>query len=85
MVRNESYGVEADDHTHAVTVTDGVPTACTCKADEFGDGACKHRVAVALAKPVLEAANAVQTNKEEKTRHVALTLGGRLRLIRGPS
>lgn len=30
----------------------------------------------------LEAAKAVQTNKEEKTRHVTLTLGGRLRLLR---
>ncbi|MFC4407839.1 SWIM zinc finger family protein [Haloarchaeobius iranensis] len=39
-----------------VRVVDGVPTHCTCPADEHYDDACKHRVAVAIRGPVLNAA-----------------------------
>nr|WP_303647368.1 SWIM zinc finger family protein [Haloarchaeobius sp. FL176] len=39
-----------------VHVVDGVPTSCTCPADEHYDDACKHRVAVAIRGPVLNAA-----------------------------
>lgn len=56
VVKNMSYGDEADEHTHSVNVTDGVPTECSCKSDEFGSSACKHRVAVAINTAVLEAA-----------------------------
>ena len=57
-VRNGSYGDEADEHTYRVTVENGVPVSCTCKADEYGSGACKHRVAIAIREPVLAAASA---------------------------
>ncbi|WP_336346118.1 SWIM zinc finger family protein [Halalkalicoccus ordinarius] len=58
QIRNGSYSDEADEHTHRVTVENGVPTSCTCKADEYGSGACKHRVAIAIPEPVLAAASA---------------------------
>lgn len=54
-VRNESHA-DPDAHEYAVTVTDGVPTACTCPADAHGETACKHRVAVAIRPPVLRVA-----------------------------
>lgn len=58
-VTNASYGEEKDDHSYTVTVTDGVPTECTCPADEHREGACKHRVAVAIRGPIMEAAAGV--------------------------
>lgn len=58
VVANASYGNEKDDHTHSVNVERGVPVGCSCKSDEYQDGACKHRVAVAINTPVLEAATA---------------------------
>lgn len=58
VVTNGSYGAEAGEHTYAVNVKDGVPTDCVCSADQFQDGACKHRVAVAINAPVLSAASA---------------------------
>ena len=57
VVRNESYA-EPDEHTHSVNVEAGVPVGCSCNADEYQPGACKHRVAVAITAPVLEAASA---------------------------
>ncbi|WP_256301790.1 SWIM zinc finger family protein [Haloarchaeobius salinus] len=39
-----------------IRVVDGVPTSCTCPADEHYDDACKHRVAVAIRGAVLNAA-----------------------------
>lgn len=56
-VRNGSYGADAEEHTYRVNVEDGVPTACECPADTYGDGACKHRLAVAIRAPVLAAAS----------------------------
>ena len=41
-----------------MTVENGVPTSCECPADTYRSGACKHRVAVAIREPVLEAAGA---------------------------
>lgn len=68
VVANTSYGDdEAGEHVHTVNVTDGVPVGCTCKADEYQSGACKHRVAVAINTPVLEAASA----KKERTKLLA--------------
>lgn len=54
-VRNGSYANPAE-HQYHVTVQDGLPTQCECPADERFDGACKHRVAVAIRTPVLDAA-----------------------------
>ncbi|WP_267644004.1 SWIM zinc finger family protein [Haloarchaeobius amylolyticus] len=54
-VRNCSHATPSE-HEYLVTVDDGVPTACTCPADANYDGACKHRIAVAIRRPVLESA-----------------------------
>lgn len=54
-VRNNSHATP-EDHEYLVRVEEGVPTSCTCPADERFPGACKHRVAVAIRKPVLAAA-----------------------------
>lgn len=56
-VTNGSYGDGADDHSYTVTIEAGVPTSCTCPADEHRSGACKHRVAVAIREPVMDAAS----------------------------
>ncbi|QLG61083.1 SWIM zinc finger family protein [Halorarum salinum] len=55
LVRNGSY-TDPENHEYRVTVTDGLPTHCECPADRKYEGACKHRVAVAIRTPVLEAA-----------------------------
>ncbi|WP_257300563.1 SWIM zinc finger family protein [Haloarchaeobius sp. FL176] len=47
---------DPSEHRYLVRVGDGVPTHCTCPADEHYDDACKHRVAVAIRGPVLNAA-----------------------------
>jgi len=54
-VRNASHAKPAD-HEYVVTITNGLPSACECPADANYDGACKHRVAVAIRKPILDAA-----------------------------
>jgi len=41
-------------------VEGGIPSDCTCPADTYQEGACKHRVAVAIREPVLEAASRQQ-------------------------
>ena len=58
-VRNESYA-DPENHEYEVTVDDGVPTACTCPADTRFDNPCKHRVAVAIRRPILEFIEEVQ-------------------------
>jgi hypothetical protein len=55
LVRNASHANPAD-HEYRVTIRDGIPIACECPADEHYEGACKHRVSVALRTPVLQAA-----------------------------
>lgn len=55
-VENGSHE-NSDDHTYDVRIRGGVPVGCECPADEYHGGACKHRVAVALAEPVIEAAD----------------------------
>jgi hypothetical protein len=52
-VRNESHATPTD-HEYRVDVDDSVPTSCTCPADTNYEGACKHRVAVAIRPPVLD-------------------------------
>ena len=56
LVRNASHENPAE-HEYTVTVENGVPTACDCPADKYYEGACKHRVSVAIRKPVIEAAS----------------------------
>ena len=50
-VTNCACGVEAarsGEHTYTVSIgRDGLPTECTCPADEYQPGPCKHVVAVA--------------------------------------
>jgi len=58
-VRNESYA-DPENHEYEVTVEDGVPMACTCPADARFDNPCKHRVAVAIRRPILEFVEEVQ-------------------------
>lgn len=54
-VRNQSHE-NADEHTYRVKVETGVPVACECPADTYHASACKHRMAVAIRTPVLDAA-----------------------------
>ncbi|WP_142860901.1 SWIM zinc finger family protein [Salinigranum halophilum] len=53
QVRNESYA-DPENHEYIVAVRAGVPVACTCPADARFDGACKHRVAVAMRRQILD-------------------------------
>lgn len=55
VVRNCSHENPAD-HEYSVTIEEGLPAECECPADARFDGACKHRVAVAIREPVLDAA-----------------------------
>lgn len=57
-VCNVSYGVqEKAEHTYTVTIgPDGLPTDCGCPAAEYQSGPCKHAVAVAGDREVLDAA-----------------------------
>jgi SWIM zinc finger len=64
-VRNESHE-NADEHSYRVNVEDGLPVACECPSDTYHDGACKHRVAVAIREPVLEAASDYERTEESE-------------------
>ncbi|MFC7070515.1 SWIM zinc finger family protein [Halobaculum lipolyticum] len=54
-VTNHRYE-EPSNHSYVVTVTDGVPVTCECPADAHFNVTCKHRLAVAIRTPVLQAA-----------------------------
>ena len=54
QVRNNSHA-NPDDHEYLDEIVDGVPVSCTCPADANYSGACKHRVAIAIRRPILEA------------------------------
>jgi len=58
-VRNCSHDNPAE-HEYVVTIEDCLPTACDCPADDRFDGACKHRVAVAIREPIMEAVTDTQ-------------------------
>jgi len=58
-VRNASHAVPTD-HEYVVTIEDELPVECTCPADANYENACKHRVAVALRRPIIDFANDVQ-------------------------
>lgn len=53
-VRNTSHA-NPENHEYTVRVHDGLPTACTCPADTNYPSACKHRIAVAIRRPLLNA------------------------------
>ena len=57
-VTNYASGVEAarsGEHTYTVSVgRDGLPTECTCPAAKYQSGPCKHVVAVAGGRAVLD-------------------------------
>ena len=55
LVRNTSHANPAK-HEYLVTIRDGILIACQCPADNHYDGACKHRVGVAIRTPLLQAA-----------------------------
>ena len=57
-VENVSYGEESGEHVYVVTVEDGAAIGCTCPADEYQPGRCKHRHAVEANSAVLAAASA---------------------------
>lgn len=78
VVRNLSHA-DPDEHTYAVNVEDGVPASCVCSADQYRRGACKHRVAVAITAPVLEAATADKQEQEnECEKEPIMADGGRV-------
>ncbi|WP_245634245.1 SWIM zinc finger family protein [Halalkalicoccus paucihalophilus] len=64
-VRNESHE-NADEHSYRVNVEDGIPVACECPSDTYHEGACKHRVAVAIREPVLAAATDYKSTEEQE-------------------
>jgi len=57
-VENQSYGDESGDHRYLVNVAAGEAVSCSCPADEYHPGACKHRVAVENETAVMQAASA---------------------------
>jgi hypothetical protein len=61
-VRNESYA-NPDEHEYLVTISNGVPTRCSCPADRRYPEACKHRLAVAIREPVLSAAREDESSR----------------------
>ena len=64
LVRNGSYA-DPMAHEYLVSVDDGIPRRCTCPADIHYEKACKHRVAVAIREPVLDAVESSQTTVVE--------------------
>lgn len=64
-VENKSYGEESDEHCYLVNVAGGETTGCSCPADEYQPGPCKHRLAIANQPAVLEAASASNDDVRE--------------------
>jgi len=61
-VENLSHGDadDGEDHSYVVHVVGGLPSDCECPADEYHEGACKHRVALAMRPALLEVSEAGQ-------------------------
>ena len=55
VVRNVRHD-DPEAHTYAVNVASGEAVQCSCPADEYHPGACKHRQAVEATPAVLLAA-----------------------------
>jgi hypothetical protein len=75
-VTNNSHA-DPDEHTYTidVDVDTGRAVSCSCPADEYHDGPCKHRVAVENTPAVLAAASGVVDAADDPARDVA-TDGG---------
>lgn len=61
QIRNESHA-EPENHEYRVDVVDGIPVRCSCPYDQRAEKACKHRLAVAIRRPVLDAVSARESN-----------------------
>lgn len=59
LVRNGSHA-DPENHEYRVSVDDGLPVNCTCPANSKYAGPCKHRVAVAIRRPILDAVQTMQ-------------------------
>ncbi|WP_114578478.1 SWIM zinc finger family protein [Saliphagus sp. LR7] len=70
LVRNASHE-NPSKHEYLVRIDDGLPDSCTCPADEHHQGACKHRVAVAIRSHVLEPACDIQRVRDHSARPVS--------------
>jgi hypothetical protein len=57
-VENQSYGDESAEHQYLVNVAADEAVSCSCPADEYRPGVCKHRVAVENETAVMQAASA---------------------------
>jgi hypothetical protein len=57
-VENASYGDESGEHVYVVSIQNGEAVSCSCPADEYRSGRCKHRHAVENQPAVLLAASA---------------------------
>jgi hypothetical protein len=76
-VCNYSHGVaEKADHTHTVTVENGMPVECACAAFTYNDGLCKHCLAVAADPEAMKKAEAEQPDNNDTTTEKAVTDGG---------
>lgn len=56
-IRNESHA-DPENHEYRIEVADGIPVTCSCPYDARTEMACKHRVAVAIRRPILAAVRA---------------------------
>ena len=56
-IRNCSHA-DPSDHTYIVAIEDREAVECTCPADEYNAGPCKHRVAVESDDALLSAGSA---------------------------
>jgi hypothetical protein len=63
LVRNASHA-NPSEHEYQITVQDGRPVECSCPADANYEGACKHRTAVALRRPILTAAQEMRARTD---------------------
>ena len=63
LVRNESHA-NPREHEYQITIKDGRPVECSCPADANYEGACKHRTAVALRRPILTAAHEMRARTD---------------------
>lgn len=75
-VRNLSHGREnASEHTYIVAIEGGEAVRCTCKADEYRSGPCKHRVFCEGHDALMRAASASESDVR-RARGLAVADGG---------
>jgi hypothetical protein len=56
LVRNESHA-DPENHEYLVEIEGELPVSCACPADEHYENACKHRIAVAMRRPIIDFAS----------------------------